>query len=177
MLAGDYREGKARIDTLDLVALGAEVHLQAVADTQQVSGSLRATLTDSTLLRRFGGEALADADAGLDLRLDVAGPWPIPGVDLALDAWLKLPDLDLPRLEARARGDADGLMASVAAPRGLWAGTTEVDSLRLGWRGRFVAADSLTFGFDAGAFSPLGMIQLGGQGGDGPDARGAPWIP
>ncbi|PID81034.1 hypothetical protein CSB20_04435 [bacterium DOLZORAL124_64_63] len=164
VLEGAYSGGRARVDNLELAALGTRLHLEAVVDTQKVAGSLRTALQDSTVLRRLGVPALAAADAALDLRLDVDGRWPVPGVDMALDARLRTPDLDLPRLEARVQGDAAGLVASLAMPRGLRAGTTTVDSLRVDGHGRFVAPDSLTFGLAAGAFSPLGKVLLGGAG-------------
>lgn len=164
VLVGGYSGGQARVDTLDLAALGAQVQMQAVADTMNVQGTLHAAITDSTLLRRFGGEALAAADAELDLRLTVDGSWPIPAVDMDLQARLELPDLTLPRLTVRVQGDADSLNAQLAAPQGLWVGTVQADSLRVGCRARLAGRDSVLFGFDIGAFSPLGKVLAGGEG-------------
>ncbi len=158
------QQGRATIDTLDFLALGARVAVSGFLDSTLVDLNLAAGLEDPALLRLFGGEELADVEAGAELEARIRGPWPLPDVDLELNAFARTANLAVPSFHGTVTTADRQLVAQINLAQGMSTGAVELDSLRLHWAGDLSRPDSLTHRFDLGVWSPMGRLGLGGTG-------------
>jgi TamB, inner membrane protein subunit of TAM complex len=164
VLAAEMDHGLVTVDTLNLNAFGARLVASGSVDTSQVDMRLEAGLDDPTLLHLFGGPELANADAGLDMRAEIRGEWPIPGIDLDLTGFARTADMDLPAFRGLIRTRDRLFEASVNMEQGFSSGTVALDSLRLNWGGDLSQPDSISHRFDLDVWAPLGRLTLGGTG-------------
>lgn len=152
------------VDTLNAAILGASLVASGVVDSTSIDAQLEASLVEPTLLHLFGGPAMADARATLDLSAAVKGPWPYPAVDLDLRAGIGFSDIELPEVQATVWSRQRLAEVVLSVDQGLQAGEVTLDSIQLNWSGDFSHTDSLTHRFDLGVWAPLGRVALGGRG-------------
>ncbi len=112
----------ATLDTLDLRLPGLAVAARGHGDRQSVDLAAEVTLPDASLLSRWDDPSLASVDLSADLQLTAVGPLPRPRIDLSLGATAALPEVTIPRLDARASVTADSVIATLDFPRGLTLG-------------------------------------------------------
>ncbi len=164
ILTAGVENFKVEVDTFDLVLMGARLAASGWVDSTEVDMILAAGLDDPTLLHLLGGPALATAEANFDLKADLKGLWPLPGLNLDLTASANTPDLVLPSLHTEIRTRNHLVEARILVDQGLTSGAATLDSLQLNWEADLSRLDSLSHRFDLGVWAPMGRVALGGTG-------------